>query len=295
MTTFLLDLWQDLRAKRLWPIAVALVAATVAVPMLLFKPASSTPPSSSAGQVASGAKLPIVTLDASSVDSSHLDVFGTKNPFAGTAEKPSTGTTSASASAGAGGSTVGSSLATAASAASGGTPTTGGGDSGGTKPPVGPDGKPVTPGVHWFTYTADVRFGLRSDVKTYKGLEQLDLLPDGQTPVLAFMGVKDGKTAVFFITDPAFRADGEGDCQPSASNCAFISLRLDESQNEETLSAQNGQIEYTLKLTGLHIKNLSEKKVTGDTTSGKSASKAAKARAKKRATLLSLPAAGLKR
>src|ERR671915_68680 len=39
MKTFLLDIWHDLRAKRLWPVAVVLLAGIVAVPFVLAKKA----------------------------------------------------------------------------------------------------------------------------------------------------------------------------------------------------------------------------------------------------------------
>ena len=44
MTPLVLGLWDDLREKRLWPVALALVVALVAVPVLLRKPAEETPP-----------------------------------------------------------------------------------------------------------------------------------------------------------------------------------------------------------------------------------------------------------
>ena len=52
MTSLLLDLIQDLRGKRLWPVAVALLAATAAVPLVLLKPAQS--PTDSGPAIASG-------------------------------------------------------------------------------------------------------------------------------------------------------------------------------------------------------------------------------------------------
>jgi hypothetical protein len=295
MTTFLLDLWQDLRAKRLWPVAVALLAATVAVPVVLFKPASSTPPSTGAGQASNSSKLPAVTLDASSIASSHLNIFKQKNPFS-VLKDPDTsqssgGGSATTANAGTGSTSAASSGGTSGSAATGGSPSGGGT---GTPTPTGPNGKPVQPGVHYFEYTADVRFGPRGQIKDYKGVHNLDVLPSGDNPVVAFMGVKDGKTAVFFIADPAFRADGEGKCQPSPDNCTFVYLTKDAGQDEETLSAQNGQVEYTLQLTGLHVETISKDAVTGDTTP--SSKRAAKRHAKaRRATLLTLPAIVAKR
>src|SRR5204863_470431 len=120
MTTFFLDLWQDLRQKRLWPLAVALLAATVAVPVVLAKSPSSPPASLASADGAGKDKLPAVTLDASSISGSHLDVFGTKNPFASGAD-PTPGTTTP----GTPGSPLGDSVAKAVSKA--GDSTTGGG------------------------------------------------------------------------------------------------------------------------------------------------------------------------
>lgn len=297
MTTFFLDLWQDLRAKRLWPVAVALLAATVAVPALLFKPASSAPAPTGASQASNAAKLPTVTLDASSVQSSHLNVFKEKNPFSALSDPEKTTTTS-------GGDNAGGSVGTGSTGGSTGGGVAGPGTTTGTgtttstspggKPPVGPDGKPIKPGVHYFTYTADVRFGARGHLKDYNGIHYLDVLPNGDTPVVALMGVKNGDTAVFFIADPAFRAEGEGECLPDPDNCMFLYLKKDADRNEETLSAQNGQVEYTLELTGLHVETVDESAVKGDTTPS-SGTPAAKRRTKELVTLVSLPSLVAKR
>ncbi|HKP90285.1 MAG TPA: hypothetical protein VJT75_09950 [Thermoleophilaceae bacterium] len=297
MTTFLLDLWQDLRAKRLWPVAVALLAATVAVPAVLFKPASSAPPPSTATTASNEGKLPAVTLDASSISGSHLDVFKQKNPFASESDPTGgagvdgqgpLGDSVGKAVEKAGGSTDGGSGGGSGGSGLGGSTTPSGDTSG--PAPKGPDGEPMEPGVHYFTYTADVEFGARGRTKSYKGLQELDLLPDGDSPVVAFMGVRSGKTAMFFIADPAFRAEGEGQCSPSPDNCMFVYLRTDEGHNEETLSAQNGQVEFVLKLEDLHTKGLSEDQALGDTTPDKSGETAKRSR-KQRKSLLSLPQA----
>jgi hypothetical protein len=304
MTTFLLDLWQDLRAKRLWPIAVALLVATIAVPVLLFKPASTTPPALGAAQTG-GQKLPVVTLDSSSVANSHLNVFKEKNPF------NAVGGSGGAAGGGGGTTTLGASVASAVAStnssgasAAGSTASSGSSGSGETTP-ASSSRSSTTPSVHFFTYTADLRFGKRGSEKTYKSVKELDVLPDGTHPVISFYGVKSGNTAVFFLPDPAFRADGEGDCLPSPDNCRFLYLKKDDAHNEETLSAQNGTIEYTLKLTGLHVKSISQSEAVGQTTPDKGTpksgakrlSKAQKAKAARKAkavaTLLSLPAIGV--
>jgi hypothetical protein len=313
MTTFLLDLWQDLRAKRLWPVAVALVVATLAVPLVLSKSASAPPPATGAGADTGASKLPRVALDASSIDTSQLDVFGQKNPFAPNSDKTVTagapsgpavtpsgpaqpsGTGSGPTPSSSVGASTSSSTSTSSGSGSGSS-----GESGGSS--TGSEGKPVTPGVHYFTYTADVRFGKRNHVKSYKGISELDVLPNGNNPIIAFMGVKNGDTAMFFIADPAFQAAGEGHCQPTRRNCMFVYLKTDGAHNEETLSAQSGQVKYTLILTGLHVKTLSQSQAVGSTTPAKSgsrakqsaqASKAARLRAEEHATLLAMPALGV--
>jgi len=295
MTTFFLDLWQDLRAKRLWPIAVGLLAATIAIPVLLFKPASSTPSSTGAARAGDANRLPSVNLDASSVDSSHLNVFKEKNPFHSLSDGGTTGATPPTAATG---TSIGKSVASAASSSSGSGSSSSGSSGGGTSTgaggstPSGPDGNPVKPGVHYFTYTADVRFGRRGKMKTYKGVKELQVLPNGKNPIVSFMGVKDAKTAVFFIADPAFQVDGEGKCQPTRKNCMFLYLKTSGAHDEATLSAQNGQVEYDLRLTGLHVKSISKSQAVGNTTPAKSPSKKAAARRAERDTLLSLPALG---
>lgn len=302
MTTFFLDLWQDLRAKRLWPIAVALLAATLAVPALLLKPASAPPAPNGASQVASASKLPTVALDASSVETSHLNVFKEKNPFSALSDPEVTktttsggGSTSLAGTTGSTGTSTSSSTTGTGTSSSTGTSTgTSSGTSSGGGTPSGSGGKP---GLHYFTYTADVRFGARGHLQDYKGIHYLDVLPNGNDPVVALMGVKNGDTAVFFIADPAFRADGEGDCLPDPDNCMFLYLKKDADKNEETLSAQNGQVEYVLELTGLHVETVDESQVKGATTPSDSGSgtPAAKRRKKELGSLVALPALLAKR
>ncbi|HEX8051982.1 MAG TPA: hypothetical protein VF517_03255, partial [Thermoleophilaceae bacterium] len=88
MTTFLLDIWHDLREKRLWPVAVALLAAIVAIPAVLIKPAE-TPQVDAAPPSATTAALPTVASDPSIVDGSNLDAFDIKDPFSSAADRTS--------------------------------------------------------------------------------------------------------------------------------------------------------------------------------------------------------------
>jgi hypothetical protein len=265
MTTFLLDIWQDLRAKRLWPIALGLLVATVAAPVVLVKPAE-TPPPAAAPPSATTAALPTVTSDPGIVDGSHLDTFDIKDPFGSSADKTTTATDGGAPGdipgmAGAPGGSGGPGMADAS-----GGGTAGGGGGGGVGGGGG-SGSGSGGGTRYFTYTVDVKFGARGKAKTFKGIEQLDLLPDDKNPVVSFMGMRDdAKTAVFFIVDPAFEADGEGECAPTPEDCRFIYLGVDDDRDEETLSAADGNLEFVLELDKIHIKNLDEDEATGDST-----------------------------
>src|SRR5215212_10535948 len=87
MKIFLLDLWHDLKEKRLWPVAVVLLAALVAVPVLLAKP-SSAPPAPAPTATAASPKPDVLKQlakvklgDDEPGDGSTLGVFDPGDPF----------------------------------------------------------------------------------------------------------------------------------------------------------------------------------------------------------------------
>ena len=87
MKIFLLDLWQDLQAKRLWPVAAVLVLALIAVPVVLSKSSEAPPPAPvQAVRKAPDPKdlkaLASVKLDETALDrGSSLDTFDPSDPF----------------------------------------------------------------------------------------------------------------------------------------------------------------------------------------------------------------------
>jgi len=274
MTTFFLDLWQDLREKRLWPVAVGLLAAAVAIPAIMLKPAAepSAPPAiaANAGQ---GETLPAVAVDSSPTHGSKLETFDERNPFKplkDLEEQPGTGD-SLVPQPGDGGSGAGPGGGPGAGGPPiGGSPIggPGGGGGGGVPPATSP--RPTSDGnggIRWFKFTADLEFGKSGDTKLKKRVEPLTLLPNDNAPVLVFMGVTaDAKGAKFFLVDPGFTAEGEGDCNETGA-CMFITLRLDDAHNEETFTSRDGSVAYDLKLTKLHQEEVSEAEARGDADS----------------------------
>jgi hypothetical protein len=266
--TFLLDLWQDLRDKRLWPVAVGLLAAAIAIPVVMLKPASDG--SSAPLAVAPAPKtetLPAVDVSTSPTRNSNLKTFKQRDPFKPLAELKKSGSDSSSAS------SAGSSGSPSSSSASSG----GGSSSSSSTPITTPLTSPSTPSsdttttttttpVKWFRYTADISFGVDGSEKTMKSVENFTLLPDDKTAAVVFMGVSnDAKSAIFFIADPAFTPSGEGECNDT-QDCRFVKLALDDKNDEETFTSLDGSVVYKLKLLKLNREFMSADQAQGDAT-----------------------------
>ena len=245
MTTFFIDLWQDLREKRLWPIAVGLLAATAAVPLLLFKPASPPAPQPPLPTASQGPRLPAVSVDSGPVEGSDLTQFSSKNPFIPLSDLQTQASSSGSTQPGA--SQPSSPSVSAASA--GGSPATpaqtqGGGSSGGG----GSSSTASSPTVRWFRYTIDVKFGTPGKLKTLNNVETLKMLPSTKQPVVIFMGVTTDGHAIFFVDDPSYSASGQGTCNVSGDACRFVTLSPRSGSNSETFTSADGGTKYRLQL-----------------------------------------------
>jgi hypothetical protein len=267
MTSFFVDLWHDLREKRLWPVAVGLLAAIVAVPVILFKPASDAAPDSAvAPRTPSAETLPVVAVDSGPTQGSKLEAFNQKNPFKPmkdlAKQKSAAGSGSSGSGSGAGGG-LGASDASAGggsttvSGGSGGSSTggtsAGGGSTGGSSTPSAPG----IPTVEWFRYAADFTFGESGKLQKFKGPASFTMLPDDQKPAIVYLGISDdAKSAVFLISDPAFEAAGEGKCAPKAGPCQFVSLKLSDTNDEETFTSIDGSVSYELKLNNIRREKL---------------------------------------
>jgi hypothetical protein len=267
--TFFLDLWQDLREKRLWPVAVGLLAAAIAIPVVMLKPASDG--SSAPVAIAPAPKtetLPAVDVSTSPTRNSNLKTFKQRDPFKPLSELKKSNTDSSSAS------SAGSSGSSSSSGASG----AGSSSPSSSTPITTPLTSPSTPRsssdtstttttpVKWFRYTADISFGVDGSEKTMKSVENFTLLPDDKTAAIVFMGVSnDAKSAIFFIADPAFTPSGEGECNDT-QDCRFVKLALDDKKNEETFTSLDGSIVYKLKLLKLNREFMSADQAQGDAT-----------------------------
>ena len=262
MKTLLLELWHDLRAKRLWPVAALLVVALVAVPVVLKKSAASappsTPPTASSPAAADNGKA-VVVADSGSAQASMLGVFNKKDPFkpdkavlSAAHPKPAAPAKSPSQPAPSGGNIT----------QPGGSLGGGSGSGGGGAAPVAPQ-QPTAPQAPSgpFAYTVDVKFGKRGEPRVHHNVQKLDVLPNQNNPLLVFLGVNAAGDTAVFLTDTSLKAAGEGTCKPDSDTCSFLYLKLGKDKNTEDLSAlatDGSGTEYTLTLLAIHKVPVSE-------------------------------------
>jgi hypothetical protein len=275
MKIFLLDLWHDLKEKRLWPVAVVLLAGLVAVPVLLAKPADE--PAAPAPVANSAAPKPDVLKQLAKVklgddevgDGSTLGAFDPSNPFnppkgaikkqpsaAAVAAGPDSDAAGSQDSTGDDGSSVTPGGGTTGDVP-GGLP--GDGDTGGGNPPT-------TATV--YKYVVDLTFTANGHKRRITGLEKLDMLPNQSSPLLIFLGVTPKGSNAVFLVDSTLKAAGEGKCKPSEAECAFAYIGAG---SEYIFTEENGD-SYTVRIDEI-------RKVKVSTTANAAKARGAKARA----------------
>ena len=242
---FLLDIWADLKAKNLAPVAIGLVVAAVAIPALLMKgeeSASDGPLPILASNPTGGPEVEVAQELADR--GSKLDSYKARDPFKGRVkpedgELPGGGMASVPGAGGGSapgkGSSSGSSGSTLPGLGSGGggstgsTPPAGGGDLGGpTTPPSVPKLDTVTPKRRLYTYQLSVKFGRPGREQRYPELGRMSFLPRPNLPVLLFLGVPEGARSAIFLVHPGMTHQGEGSCVPSPRQCNFLELEIGE-------------------------------------------------------------------
>lgn len=276
MNVFLLDLWQDLREKKLWPLALVLLIAIVALPVVLLKPAEKTDavPTAAAAQVPPLAQssAAVALEDPARVSASRLDAFAKKDPFKPHGAQPKSAEQSAQSVAG----STAKATATTVGSGSSGTGSSGGGSTGTTTgtpaPPVAPTGGGTTTtptGTNkgkskgndtgsgdqthdnqLFTYAIGLRFGAPNKAKPFKNVQRLDLIPSSANPIAAFLGVSASGTTAVFLIQAGYEVQGEGQCRPSIGRCSFLYLRNDAKHDAAQLKAPDGTT-YGLRLTDI--------------------------------------------
>jgi hypothetical protein len=232
----------DLVDRRLWPVALALVAALVAVPVLLgggsSTPAPAAPVANATPATAGTAQAAISVSTPSTARKNRPGAV--RNPFIQHKAKATSDST------------------TNAPADTGGTPVTGGvpsgvgGGGGGISTPSFPS-VPTIPGPSKPSTVKDVwrvnlRFGEAGDQKVHHDIPRLTPLPSATDPFFVFLGIlSDGKTAVFLISSDA-TATGDGKCKPSPTQCDTIEMRAGDTEFFDVAQGNAGVVQYELDL-----------------------------------------------
>jgi hypothetical protein len=237
VTKVLGSVWEDLRERRLWPVAALLLVGVVAVPLLLSRSPAPPPPAAplAAGGAANPAGLAVAALN-SSAGPAHSNLRGQgRNPFGNgsgtsrTATTPTGGTTSST------GTTAGSNPSTSASTPSAGSSSGSSGSVVSTPAPAGGapapplPAKPPAPAPTGLSGTQSYQLQI-SMTNASGGLDRLDpvqrltLLPSAQQPLLVELGVLQGGRRVLFAVAPGTVLRGPGSCVPGPIDCEILSL-----------------------------------------------------------------------
>ena len=265
------NVWRQLVQRRLWPVAIILIAALAAVPLTLAQEPETPAPlpvANADGGEDVLASQPIVAMESAAESTTRERVLGDKkNPFAVVkppkAEKapPAPTVVQSGSDAGDKGAGGNSSLPSA--------PT-----GGGVTPGVGPSPVDPTPAPTPRTYDKydlTVRFGDSSGELDRLTLKRLQPLPKAELPALIYLGVsQDGKSAIFLL-EKGVESVGDGDCTPAPDKCETVSLRAGETEFIDVIDEDgNVSAQYQLDLVKIH------RSETASATAAAASSKAGK-------------------
>jgi hypothetical protein len=237
--------WRQLVRHRLWPVALLLVAALAAVPVMLSRDPEPVPPAPAPAAPSTTAKVsdtlatPVVDEATPEQRSRRRRVLGVrKDPFTPEVVKHPKKKKKAAKK-----STKGTGSPTQSTAPSQS-------QSPSTAPSTPVVNTPVAPSKPKKTYakgTLVVRFGdATSDVLEKMHLPKLGALPKEQagdeTPLLVYTRLTDhGKKAVFLV-DETLEPTGDGTCRPHPASCETIELGKGDTEFFDLVDPETGDV-----------------------------------------------------
>jgi hypothetical protein len=235
--SFATGILKELRDRKLWPIAVVLIVALVAVPVLLSKKAPTnliTPEVGAGLPYSSGTTLPAISVK-TVPGNSKLPGKG-RNPF--TPYHVVNTTTATTASASVTTASTGTSTTTSSSGSTG-TGSTSGGSSTASTPattstpapnnPAPAPTAPPKPAPAGLTATQSYQVSLAitnsgGGLNTIDPLQRLSIIPSQKQPLLLELGVLQGGKQVVFAVEPGAVVSGPGACTPGPIDCEILTL-----------------------------------------------------------------------
>jgi hypothetical protein len=243
---------RDLVERKLWPIAVLLLAAAVAVPMYLGRASADDAPLPATSLQADAGKVSKAAVKVDDGSAGDERPGGVRNPFKQLHVPKAPGAPAAPAA-----------KTPAADQPTG----SGSGGSDGSQPPLAPGGnggsgdggsKPKSSGDPLDVYHLSLRFGRAeaTQLKTYHDVARLSPLPTADNPFFVYTGVlKDGQTAVFLLSSDA-TATGDGHCRPSPKSCQTIEVKEGDTEFFD-LTVNGEAVQYQLDVVKVFKKGAS--------------------------------------
>ena len=241
--------WRQLVRRRLWPVALLLVAAAAAVPVLLShdaEPVALAPlpaaPGTSA-KVSDTLADPVIDPATPDDRSRRRRVLGVrKDPFTPSAIKHPKKKKAAKK-------TTESSTPTTPTQST--SPST-------SAPSMPVITLPVTPAKPKKTYAKGsliVRFGdATADLLARMNVKKLAPLPDDETPLLVYTGLTKNGTKAIFLVDDSLQPTGDGSCKPHPSNCETVELGKGDTEFFDQIDPDTGDILAQFELDLVDIK-----------------------------------------
>ena len=261
--TTAINTWRGLIQRRLWPVALLLLVALLAVPLLLLaQPEPDQAPTlaqaEAGGDSADLVAQPLVAAASPSDRERVRRVLGDrKDPF-----KPSNqpkrkrradgDTARTSKSSGGQGSpgTSGGSGPGLAIVGAGKAPAVGGSPAP-APVPTRPDSARAEDRLPAGSLT--VRWGSSEDEDLEKfDIERLDPLPSPEDPLLVYLGVTDRGDAAVFMVDAGVTVDGDARCRPAPDDCQTFELEAGETEFIEVEHEDGEKVQLQLDLVKIH-------------------------------------------
>jgi hypothetical protein len=287
------DTLRQIVRRKLWPVALVLLGALAAVPLMLAKEPDPAPPGPTASKV-EGTPETFVSAQLPTDITGRRRVLGAqKDPFA-PAELPAAAKrkrAKAAAEAKALEAAAKKDAETEAGDTSSGSGGASSGSGGGETPPVTPAPTATPePTVTIPAYSVKVRFGATdTDALEEDTIERLSVLPDEANPVVVYRGVEDGgKVAVFELTGDVV-AEGDGTCAPTPEDCQYVKLRAGETEfitvSDTVTDAgdEAAEKQYQLDLVKIYKKETKEKVSEASASSAQPLAKASSSSLKSKA------------
>lgn len=262
----------DLVERNLWPVALVLVIALVAVPVVVLGGAADAPaPTAATSATPEAGEASAVTMAADGENLAADDKR--RNPFTQPAvKKPAAAAAGTISKAGGSGSPA---STPPSSGSTGGSSVPGLGDIGVV--PVGgstggaPTGPPKPKSDDRSSWRVDLRFGRDGSLQSKSDVPRLSPLPSQTDPFFVFLGVSaDGKTAMFLVSSDAV-ATGDGKCVPSPESCDRVDLQAGDTEFFDVATPDGKVTQYQLDVVSVSRQVSANAAVAGAARSRESA------------------------